>query len=114
MRSHQTSSFVRPKQNKQSLEESEAETEPGIYSNEGEDSEVAESNEPAGSGSKETCPKDTESPQGDEDEDHKAETGIKAIPSPGTPSRKERDEHNIHHWPYRSWCDLCVKGRAVG
>ena len=54
MRSHQTSSFVRPKPNNQSCEESEAETEPGIYSSEGEDSEVAESNEPAGSGSKET------------------------------------------------------------
>ena len=32
---------------------------------------------------------------------------------PGQPTRREWDEHKLLHWPYRSWCKHCVKGRAI-
>ena len=38
----------------------------------------------------------------------------KRVREPGNPSAKERAEHELNHWPYRSWCEACVKGRAVG
>ena len=38
----------------------------------------------------------------------------KKVREPGNPSAKERAEHELNHWPYRSWCEACVKGRAVG
>ena len=31
---------------------------------------------------------------------------------PYTPSRAEREEHEITHTPYRSWCDYCVRARG--
>ena len=31
----------------------------------------------------------------------------------GQPTRREWDEHKLLHWPYRSWCKHCVKGRAI-
>ena len=35
------------------------------------------------------------------------------MPSHGfRPSPKEVEEHNVAHIPYRSWCPLCVAGRA--
>ena len=33
--------------------------------------------------------------------------------SPPVPSKREREEHEILHMPYRSWCDCCVRGRGV-
>ena len=30
---------------------------------------------------------------------------------PGQPTEKEREEHNVLHMPYRSWCEDCVRGR---
>ena len=39
---------------------------------------------------------------------------FKKIRSPGTPTSEERTDHEITHWPYRSWCDACVKARATG
>ena len=38
----------------------------------------------------------------------------KIVRSPGTPSKIEREQHNMTHWPYRSWCEHCNKGRGVG
>ena len=35
-------------------------------------------------------------------------------PSPTAPSRQEIAEHNIDHWPFRSWCADCVCGKATG
>ncbi len=37
---------------------------------------------------------------------------IKTVRSPGKPSAKDVEEHNLTHCPYRSWCDACVKGQA--
>ena len=38
----------------------------------------------------------------------------KVIKDPGQPTRKEREEHEVCHVPYRSWCRHCVRGRAIG
>ena len=37
---------------------------------------------------------------------------IKVLPSPTPPSRQEMLEHNLTHWPFRSWCKHCVAGKA--
>ena len=29
---------------------------------------------------------------------------------PGRPTRQEWEEHQLLHWPYRSWCKHCVRG----
>ena len=35
-----------------------------------------------------------------------------AVKAPAMPSAKEIEEHNLTHFLYRSWCDLCIKGRG--
>ena len=37
---------------------------------------------------------------------------VKVLPSPTPPSRQEMLEHNLTHWPFRSWCKHCVAGKA--
>ena len=32
---------------------------------------------------------------------------------PAAPSEKEWRHHRLTHWPYRSWCPICVAARAV-
>ena len=52
-----------------------------------------------------------------EEEDGGEENGEKKpkrVRSPGNPTAAEREEHELTHWPYRSWCDACVKARATG
>ena len=36
----------------------------------------------------------------------------KVLPIPILLTKSERDDHNIDHIPYRSWCDACVEGRG--
>ena len=36
----------------------------------------------------------------------------KALGSPATVSQKMKDEHEVTHLPYRSWCAHCVSGRG--
>ena len=38
----------------------------------------------------------------------------RTAPDPGQPTREEVDEHRVDHYPYRSWCEFCVKGRGSG
>ena len=38
----------------------------------------------------------------------------KGARDPGQPSKSEREAHNLTHCPYRSWCEHCVRGQAVG
>ena len=46
------------------------------------------------------------------DED-KTEGRCPRIPvDPGRPTKREIEEHNATHWPFRSWCPHCVRGRA--
>jgi hypothetical protein len=44
--------------------------------------------------------------------EHGAGTTQKAARSPGRPTSKEVEEHDLTHCPYRAWCDHCVKGQA--
>ena len=39
---------------------------------------------------------------------------LKIAPSPTLPSPADVEEHRITHTPYRSWCEDCVRGRALG
>ena len=55
-------------------------------------------------------------------EDEKKEEGVEeegeegrdaiAMPSPMTPSRQEREQHELTHTPYRAWCPHCVRARG--
>ena len=39
---------------------------------------------------------------------------IKTAPSPTMPSAVEAEEHRVTHYPFRSWCRECVRGRVLG
>ena len=47
----------------------------------------------------------------DADVDVEAEVQRAAV-DPGQPTRGQREEHNLTHFPFRSWCRACVLGRA--
>ena len=34
----------------------------------------------------------------------------RCVRDPGEPTEKEKKDHAETHMPYRSWCELCVKG----
>ena len=49
------------------------------------------------------------------DDEAEAEMAPKRIsPDPGQPTEQEVSEHCVDHWPYRCWCEHCVKGRGTG
>ena len=53
--------------------------------------------------------------EGHEDLPEEEETTDKRVSAdPGQPTRSEREDHNVDHTPYRSWCEECVRGRATG
>ena len=58
-----------------------------------------------------------EAPQVAEEEaaEDASEEGVaaKAKPLQSQPTRDDVAHHNLTHIPYRSWCECCVKGRAV-
>ena len=45
-------------------------------------------------------------------EEGEESTSLRVLPSPTPPSRQEMLEHNLTHWPFRSWCRHCVAGKA--
>jgi len=47
--------------------------------------------------------------QGAEDPDRHMAKGFQ---EPGTPSEKERKQHNLTHLPYRAWCAVCRAARG--
>ena len=47
--------------------------------------------------------------QGEEEE-----LPVRHAPDPGRPTAEELERHRHDHWPYRLWCEFCVKGRGVG
>ncbi len=47
-----------------------------------------------------------------EDQDESAPR-VRFARSPSTPTKAEREEHEIHHTPFRSWCVHCVRGRSI-
>ena len=44
-----------------------------------------------------------------EDEEGEAQRGVRG---PDEPTQAMREEHELTHWPYRSWCSVCVRARA--
>ena len=54
---------------------------------------------------------DDEGDTGEEDEVEEARVA-KGKRSPKDPTKKEREEHELTHMPFRSWCEDCVKSRA--
>ena len=38
---------------------------------------------------------------------------VNSLPSPDMPTQSEREEHDVTHHPYRSWCKHCVEGRGI-
>ena len=35
------------------------------------------------------------------------------LPTPYMPTQSERDDHELTHAQYRSWCEHCVNGRGI-
>ena len=52
---------------------------------------------------------DGELVEAEEEEAQKAES----LPTPYMPTQSERDDHDLTHATYRSWCEHCVQGRGV-
>ena len=78
------------------------------------DSDRRESRDTGGSSaSNEAAPGATSEGQDEEDREEMDEgrTPI-AMTVPEGPSINEREEHELTHIPFRSWCEHCVKGRA--
>ena len=38
---------------------------------------------------------------------------VDTLPSPYMPTQSERDDHELTHAQYRSWCEFCVNGRGL-
>ena len=55
---------------------------------------------------------DGEDETGDDDGVKEARVA-KGKKSPKEPTRQEREEHELTHMPFRSWCEDCVKSRAI-
>ena len=77
-----------------------------------ENDEKEQAEEKAGDGR----PEDAGETQGEDEQPGEEEAGepVRRLPCPGSPSAAERLDHEISHWPYRPWCEACVRGRAVG
>ena len=39
---------------------------------------------------------------------------LKPVKAPWQPTTAEMEDHRVTHIPYRSWCEHCVRGRALG
>ena len=54
---------------------------------------------------------DEDEREGDKEEGGEARASV-GKRSPKDPTRKQREDHERTHMPYRSWCEDCVKARA--
>ena len=57
---------------------------------------------------------DAGNPEGREPEKEGEWSGARAkmVSVPHEPTEQELEEHLLTHWPFRSWCDHCVRGRG--
>ena len=46
------------------------------------------------------------------DEEGEEGRGVVVLPVPQKVTKAQRDEHNLTHMPYRSWCPYCVRARG--
>ena len=75
-----------------------------------EDEKVVEGDESRSSGLGQemaTEEAEEEEKQEEEIEEEEGRRG-RAMPSPPVVSRKEREEHELTHLPFRSWCPQCI------
>ena len=49
----------------------------------------------------------------DAQEESEETRGVGSKKPPAAPSAEEWRTHRLTHWPYRSWCPICVSARAV-
>ena len=80
------------------------------HAGQGEEEAVMEE-ETVGDDSKEAVVEDHAGVEGlDADGDAECEPclPLQGLPTPRCPSQQEREEHELHHLDYRSWCDVCV------
>ena len=47
-------------------------------------------------------------------EDEDESEPVKIARDPGQPTAQQEKEHQVDHYPYRSWCRFCVMGRGIG
>jgi len=48
---------------------------------------------------------------GDRTREEEGVTG-RNLRTPRQPTQKEVEEHSVTHWPFRDWCEHCVRGKA--
>ena len=82
------------------------------------ESEVADDHDPEISRASQGAENHAEVPELSADlEEGEIPTAAEAQPSiglraPGTPSAKEKEDHDRTHLPFREWCDVCVRARG--
>ena len=96
-----------------------------ILAEEGESIADGEDNAP-GDGGEKSVAAEAEAPQehqdpggvpredGPQDDAQEESAPLRVARDPGLPTQSERDDHCTTHWPYRSWCEDCVRGRGLG
>ena len=48
----------------------------------------------------------------DADEEEDEAMRCRVCKDPGEPSQRERDEHDVTHLPFRSWCRVCLEAKG--
>ena len=38
--------------------------------------------------------------------------GSSSLPTAAAPTQREKEEHFVSHYPFRSWCEHCIRGKA--
>ena len=46
------------------------------------------------------------------EEEEMGEANLKVVRDPGCPSKEEMERHYMTHMPFRSWCPICIQGKA--
>ena len=54
----------------------------------------------------------TESAGSGDDEPGSSKLNSQALPTAAAPTQREKEEHFVSHYPFRSWCEHCVRGKA--
>ena len=54
----------------------------------------------------------TESAGSGDDEPGSSKLGSQALPTAAAPTQREKEEHFVSHYPFRSWCEHCIRGKA--
>ena len=72
--------------------------------------------EEGGGRAREADQRDAGVQEGEQDQAEESAEGDnpRCLPCPWNPTKEERLAHELTHWPYRPWCEWCVRGRAVG